>query len=839
MGHGLKTGARVYITAICLAGGAGLASALLSWTSANPWWFVAYCLAALMAAGVSLPLPGSAGRLSASYIFVLASIVDTQWEEAVIVAVVANLAQLYWTERFRSGKIQIAFNVASTVVAVISAHHVYHFYTGIPNTAYRLAAAASVYFIMSSVAVAMVVGLTQHRSVPAVWRKGYLWSLPYYVGGAILAAVIARLGRLWGWEFVLTTIPVLLVVFRVYRGYIERLDRQRKSAEQTASLHLRTIEALALAIEAKDQTTGQHLRRVQVYAREIAKDLGLSDQEQLALQAASILHDIGKLAVPDYIITKPGRLTPEEFDKMKIHPVIGAEILETIGFPYAVAPIVGAHHEKWDGSGYPYGLSGETIPIGARILTCVDCFDALASDRQYRKALPIDEAIDVVRGESGKSFDPRVVEVLCTRYRELETLACKEPIVESKKLSTDLRVARDAAPDAGYQEDSCRRTHVGVKADQPPPSVAGARQEIHALYELLQAVGESLTLSDTLALLAVRIRELVPYDGIAVYIQEDLTLVPRYVNGESYGLFAGLRIPLGQGLSGWVAENHKAILNGNPAVEPGYLDDPSKTCTMASALAVPLEGVGGGIGVLTLYALSQAAFTSDQQRIVEAVAAKLSPVIEAQLLKGTAPATGDDQVTALPGAAPVHVRLEAEIQQAADAGTALTVLSLDLDGFREINHNLGHAAGNRLLRDVASEIQRLCRAGELLGRMGGDEFVLVAPGCAAETAQERIEEFEAAVRQAGKRAGVTDAVAVSIGAASYPADGASVDSLLAAADQRVRRVKRTRRNKIVQADSGLANLARNVSEPRVEEICEAAPCPANWLTPETSGAEPK
>jgi len=127
--------------------------------------------------------------------------------------------------------------------------------------------------------------------------------------------------------------------------------------------------------------------------------------------------------VPESIISKPGKLTRAEFEKMKIHPVVGAEILERVEFPYPVVPIVRAHHEKWDGSGYPYGLKGEEIPIGARILAVVDCLDALASDRQYRRALPLDEAMARITCESGTSFDPSVCKALQSRYRELEARA--------------------------------------------------------------------------------------------------------------------------------------------------------------------------------------------------------------------------------------------------------------------------------------------------------------------------------------------------------------------------------------------------------------------------------
>ena len=173
------------------------------------------------------------------------------------------------------------------------------------------------------------------------------------------------------------------------------------------TLHLRTIEALALAIEAKDHTTHDHLQRVRVYAIEVAKELGVTVRRMEALHAAALLHDIGKLAVPEHIISKPGRLTPEEFEKMKIHPLVGAEILERVRFPYPVVPIVRAHHEKWDGSGYPFGLKGEEIPIGARILSSVDFLDALASDRQYRRALPLEEVMKTSRCGVGQILRSR------------------------------------------------------------------------------------------------------------------------------------------------------------------------------------------------------------------------------------------------------------------------------------------------------------------------------------------------------------------------------------------------------------------------------------------------
>ncbi len=254
-----------------------------------------------------------------------------------------------------------------------------------------------------------MVALTQsanqvQKNLVKIWSECYFWSFPYYLIGGSIAALVQWSSRHIGWETTFLALPVVYTIFRSYRLYLGRLESEKLHAEQIAALHLRTIEALALAIEAKDDSTHQHLQRVQIYALELGKKLGLNESELQALRAASILHDIGKLAVPEHIISKPGKLTVEEFEKMKIHPIVGAEILARVEFPYDVVPIVRSHHEKWNGNGYPDGLAGEAIPLGARILASVDCLDALASDRQYRRALPLDEAMATVVAESGKEL---------------------------------------------------------------------------------------------------------------------------------------------------------------------------------------------------------------------------------------------------------------------------------------------------------------------------------------------------------------------------------------------------------------------------------------------------
>jgi putative nucleotidyltransferase with HDIG domain len=462
--------------------------------------------------------------------------------------------------------------------------------------------------------------------------------------GAAIAGFVSFLNRHIGWQASLLVLPPIYLLYRSYRLYLGKLETEKEHAEKVSGLHLRTIEALALAIEAKDQTTGEHLQRVRIYAMELARDLGLTEDETEALRAASVLHDIGKLAVPEHIISKPGKLTPEEFEKMKIHPIVGAEILEQVDFPYPVVPIVRAHHEKWNGSGYPNGLAGEAIPIGARILAAVDCLDALASDRQYRRALPLDVAMAKVASEAGISFDPRVVGILQRRYVELEKLARQQPVQAPPKLSTDIKVERGVAPDAGFAKaEEAPVSEPGRERDQRN-AMAAARQEAQALAgfvgKLGGNLGVALGLEDALALLAVRVKRLAQHDAMAVYVVRDKVLVAEWVSGENFRLFSGLRIPVGEGLSGWVVQNVKPILNGNPSVEPGYLNDPGKYSTLRSALAVPLQGKAGVVAVLALYRAEADAFTRDELSVVQELVAGVGVAIEAGLKRGLGMAAG-------------------------------------------------------------------------------------------------------------------------------------------------------------------------------------------------------
>ena len=628
-----QIGARVYIAGMALAAAACFAFAFYHWQSSDPVKFVCYLAAALLASFLKVSLPGIEGTLSMNFLFTLIGILEMSLPETLLIGLVSTLAQFYWRPARRLKLVQLVFNLSQVTLCGAAAYGAYqlvsiHVLHGAGPLA--LLVAAITHFIFGTTAMSTIIGLTEDKPIPKVWTESYLWLFPYYMVGAAIAGFVSFLNRHIGWQAALLVLPPIYLMYRSYRLYLGKLEAEKQHAEKVSNLHLRTIEALALAIEAKDQTTGEHLQRVRIYAMELARELGLTEDETEALRAASVLHDIGKLAVPEHIISKPGKLTPEEFEKMKIHPIVGAEILEQVDFPYPVVPIVRAHHEKWDGSGYPNGLQGEAIPIGARILAAVDCLDALASDRQYRKALPLHEAMAKVAAEAGVSFDPRVVGILQRRYVELEKLAKEQPFQAPPKLSTDIKVERGLAPAAGFAE-----SEKSFAQERPTKDyvnvMAAARQEADSLSEFGLKLGTSLSLDDTLSLLSVRVKHLVPQDSMAVYVLRNNVLVPEFVSGENFRLFSSLRIPMGEGLSGWVAQNAKPILNGNPSVEPGYLNDPSKYSTLRSALAVPLEGTSSVIAVLALYRVRADAFSGDDLSVLLAMGAKLGLAVESAL----------------------------------------------------------------------------------------------------------------------------------------------------------------------------------------------------------------
>ena len=754
-----------------------------------------YVVAAVLASAMKVRLPGVFSTLSMNYVVIIAGLLDLNLAGGILISIAGVIGQTYYKCKQRPQWRHLVFNVAAVALSVGAAGYCkdLRFIVAIDRfNIYSILGASLVYFAVNTVVLSGIIGLTTRQPVQEVWRASYLWTFPQYlVGGIIAYCIHLTIGSI-GWAAVIFTFPVVYLVYRSYNIYLTRVEEQQNHIAEMAQLHLRTIEALAMAIDAKDDTTAAHLSRFQVYASEVGKELGISVLDMRALEAAALLHDIGKLAVPEYIISKPGRLTPDEFEKMKIHPIVGAEILERVNFPYPVVPIVRAHHEKYDGSGYPDGLKGEEIPIGARILAAVDCLDALTSHRQYRPAMPLDVAIQIVVGESGKSYDPRVVKIIHARYRELEAKA-RAGSVEMAKVSSNIKVERGSSPGTGFAPAAVSDAKSAPADKTFSMHISDARREFQMLVEVANDLGSSLSLDETMALLAVRLAKSIPHDAVVIYVREQDELVPRYAKGESSRLFSSLRIPVGQGLSGWVAENHRPIVNGNPAVESGYLADPTKVTALRSAIAVPLQGRDGVVGVLTLYQMQADAFTLDHRRILLNISGKVGVVVENALkfehVQGEARL---DELTGVLNSRALFEQLEQKVKSCAEGIGSLAVIVMDLDGFKKANDEHGHLAGNRVLQSMATGLKKCCRGHDLVARLGGDEFVLVLsdPGDDLNTLTDRINEVGA---RAGAEIGCQSLMTVSAGCAVYPADAMDAESLLERADERMYEDKRRRR----------------------------------------------
>ena len=620
----------IYIWTVAALGLGCLLLAVPEWHISDPLKLLSYVVLAAVASSMKVKLPGIDGTLSASFLFTFIGIVDMTLPDTLLIAIVGTVAQFYWRPARRLKVVQLVFNVSQVALCSTIAFLVYQ--TGLHYTTHHrlglpLIIATITYFTCNTLAMSIVIALTENKSIPRVWADSYGWSFPHYLVGGAIAALITLTNSRVGWEASLLVLPPIYLMYHSYRLYFERLEAEKQRAEQMSSLHLRTIEALALAIEAKDQTTSAHLHLVRVYARELAKELHLSKEETDALSVASMLHDIGKIAIPEHILTKPGKLTREEFAKMKTHPIVGAEILKQVDFPYPVVPIVRAHHEKWDGSGYPDGLAGESIPIGARILAAVDYLDALASERQYRRAMSLNDAMAKLSSEAGKSFDPRVVSALALRYQELEKLTRDKPVKATPRLSTDIEVSAGLAPGAGFAEEVLHPSVSCSKLESVSPCVESSIEASRTLIQFCLDHPELLSAEELVCLLGQKIKQSVPYDSIAIYDGKGKTLVPMYVTGPESELLSR-PIPIGSGLSGWVASTSKEIMNGDPSLEFSRTANSPKFFDLGSALVVPVNVNEAVIAVIALYRRQAGAFSETESEILLRFANHLAAALQ-------------------------------------------------------------------------------------------------------------------------------------------------------------------------------------------------------------------
>jgi diguanylate cyclase (GGDEF)-like protein/putative nucleotidyltransferase with HDIG domain len=798
----LPIGARIFVSCIILTGGLLLAVFVPVRTVASPnvWLFLFLLVMSSITSvfKVKLPLARSGSTMSVSYAVDFATLLLLGPHETMMVAAASAYSQCTFRIKEKNPLHRTMFSMGCLIITVQAAGAAYLWLGGTPGE-FRLAtlpkplvAAATTYFIVNTLTVATAIGLSTSQSVVKVWNENFLWSAPSYFVGATAAAAGSwmMVGLSAHWLATLAAAPLYLT-YRTYKVYLGRIEDEQRHVREMADLHLATIEALALAIDAKDQTSQSHIRRVQLYAASVARALGMSDNEVQGVKTAALLHDIGKLAVPEHILSKPGPLTPEEFQKIRAHPKVGADIVSSVPFPYPVAPLILSHHERWDGKGYPAGLEGEEIPLGARILSVVDYFDALMAERPYHRAMSAEAAVGLLRQEAGKGLDPTVVAKFIALLPVLQA--------EASKLEQAIRKTH-----AEGDGPSMGRPATGLA---PEPSkknvfedIALAHREIYALYEIAQAMGTSLGVADTMALIAAKLSNLVPFSCAALFLydgDEDL-LRCRFASGTDAELIQQLVVRSGEGLTGWVARNRRPLLNARPSAdfEAAGL---KATTTLQSALVCPLLFDEQFIGALSVYHIDASYYRDDHRRLLDRVSEQAAAVIKnSMVFEQTRDDSLTDPLTGLPNTRFLFMHLTRELARADRLKSQVSLMVMDLDDFKEINDSHGHHVGDRALCEVARVLRAAIRPYDICVRYAGDEFIVVLSGCSAEEAEQKRQELQQEIARLlfEARPGRPLRLGLSIGTAVFPEDGDTYESLLAAADSRMYHDKAARKNKL-------------------------------------------
>jgi diguanylate cyclase (GGDEF)-like protein/putative nucleotidyltransferase with HDIG domain len=550
-----------------------------------------------------------------------------------------------------------------------------------------------------------------------------------------------------------------------------------------------TVEALALAIDARDRSSHSPLQREQRHAAALAREFGLPADEVECIRTAALLHDIGKLAVPDHILTKPGPLTDDERSKMRTHAGIGAAIIEQVPFPQPVAELVRSHHERWDGSGYPMGLRGAGIPLGARILAVVDYFAAITSDRAFNRAMPFDEAVNVLWQEAGNALDPAVV----ARYVNLL------PALQEGDEAARLVSARTGAVLHG---DAGSVLVTGGASRQTPAAlldgIGEASQELGALYAMAEAMGTSQGVSDTMAAIASKLDRLVPCTTVALYLHDPTNGVSRcrFASGPGHRALPGLLVRDGEGLVGAAIASRECVTNGDPSGDPDMQRADLAGAGLKSALVCPLMMGNTLKGALALYHTVPHGFTDEHRRLVSRISGQIAAVVNnAVVFEQTREDSVTDPLTGLPNTRFLYSHAGRELARAARLKSSVTVMLLDLDSLKSINDTFGHQAGNRALCAVAGLLRGAIRPYDICVRYGGDEFIVLLSDFGADQAEAKRIELQKAVESMPFSVGdlLRVRLSISVGAAVFPADGDSYEALLHVADTRMYEDKAARK----------------------------------------------
>jgi diguanylate cyclase (GGDEF)-like protein len=549
------------------------------------------------------------------------------------------------------------------------------------------------------------------------------------------------------------------------RHLLARIDAEAANGRR---LCIASIEALAFAVEGRTSQTIGHLSRVQAYALATAQRLDMGEDEQDGLRVAAMVHDIGRLGIPDNILTKEGSLTVEEREKIRAYPALGSRLLTTIPFPWPIVPIVRHHREHFDGTGYPDGLSGDAIPLPARILAVVDAYDSQVSGGSHRDPSHHEEAINEIRSLAGTQFDPSVAGAF------LE-------VVDAVNEQLTRQLARQSLPTAAFE-------------------VARANREVRALYEMACAVGTTLNLDDTILGLVEKIKDILGYSACVFFLAEedDEWLQASAAFGVNHWHFRKSRARIGTYLTGRVAYRGEPVMASYMPDDVELRHSTEPWTPLRSTLIVPLIADGQVIGTINVYHEEPDAFGQDELRVMSLVGELAGRAINnARVFAQTQENAYTDAVTGLKNRRWLRIFLDQEINRARKNKHTLAVLGLDLDHFKPVNDTYGHERGDQVLREVGQVLQAQIRNYDLVARYAGDEFAVVLPEADLEKAEVVARKITESMDRYADRLVAKDCefprIGVSVGIALFPLHGDHTDSLLAYADQVMYENKRDRK----------------------------------------------
>ena len=807
----LPRGAKLYLLLIYLLGAAAAAFAVampVPKADAQGWELGAYLVLAALASSRKIRLMRHRSdednvSLSLGYVLTCTALLRFGPAAAVLVSAFGSLSNGLFPLAKRQPTHQLLFNVSTAAVETWVAGLVFlwlnqHSLTlRNPGTYPAVAGFSLVYFLLNTGMVSVILALCTEQKPLAVWRETFVWTAPSYFAGACISTLAILLFSSHIGFVLLLLAPLGWVVFQNYSTTAARTEEKQQHIEELqigkehlAELYLSTIGSLALAIDAKDQYTHQHILRVQRYAVAAARHIGLAGIELEAITMGALLHDIGKLGVPEYVLLKPGRLTDEEFAKIKQHPQIGADILHPVEFPWPVLPVVRSHHEKWDGTGYPDGLKGEEIPRTARILAVADVYDALTSSRSYRSAWTHERACEVIIKDRGTHFDP----VIADAFLEIITGVVEE-------------MAREG--DGPLAVAGTLGKVPSTPADQAAHAIHRASSELWALYEVVQTLSSSLGLQETLEILSRKLEAILPGTG-ALFLLRDADSAGSVGTAGSVGM-TGMRVHAAVGLnreyftgartlgpastSLQVTSSRVTYLGGYDADDLLLTASQSAQWTaLQTSLIVPIVHQGEVLGTVNLYHPQPDAFSAHDKQMLETIAERAAAALYNGLLfDRTRSQDATDPLTGLR-----NIRcITQHVEDCCQAGRPFALLCLDLDSFKPINDNFGHQKGDQVLRDLSALFIAEVRAEDVVARYGGDKFlVYVHGGGLAEAAalasriREAVEAYEPGLLH--PRLGALH-LGVSIGMGCFPIDGSDFTGLLTAAESTMYREKTERK----------------------------------------------